>query len=113
MTLRHILARHAIAAALTGAALAAVAPVAAQANERCVGIAEQHLQDLGVNKNSIERTGMVTDYLNLEMGTIRRIEAWTTFKSCEGTVVTKMSSGCRIVETYDRGNCRIEDLARK
>jgi len=56
---------------------------------------------------------MVADFNKLEMGTIRRHEAWTSLNSCKGSVVTKFDSGCRIVETYGRGACRIEEIARK
>jgi hypothetical protein len=113
MTSRNTRRRAVCAAALASFIASAAAPFGAAANERCIGIAEQHLQSLGVKAQSIARTSMVTDFNNLEMGTIRRYEAWTSLKSCNGSVVTKLDSGCRIVETYGRGACRIEDIAQK
>jgi hypothetical protein len=113
MTSRNTRRRAVCAAALASFIASAAMPFGASASERCIGIAEQHLQSLGVKAQSITRTTMVTDFNNLEMGTIRRYEAWTSLNSCNGSVVTKLDSGCRIVETYGRGACRIADIAQK
>ena len=113
MTSRNARSRAISAAALAGLIALTAAPFGAAANERCIGIAEQHLQSLGVQAQTIERTSMVTDYANLEMGTIRKFEAWTSLNSCNGSVVTKLDSGCHVVETYGRGACRIEEIAQK
>ncbi len=93
-------------------ALSTAATQAAAANRQCVAAVEQHLQSLGLDAGAIAQTKYVTDIANLEFGNVREYQAWTPLKACAGGLVTKLTTSCRVKETYARGDCNVPGAKR-
>jgi hypothetical protein len=110
---RRAIAATAAAALVTLAAAAAGPTWAAAANERCAGAVERHLRGLGLEVGAVEQTSLITEYASLEMGTTRGIQAWTSLKDCSGSLVTQLTTSCRIKDTYTRGDCQVAGVTHR
>ena len=99
----------AIVALMSFAAPVASAPAGA-ANGSCKAAVEQHLQRLGVNSADVKSIDVVKVPRSLEMGTISGYQAWTSFRSCEGALITKLTSSCTVTEDYSRGACSVPNV---
>ena len=74
--------------------LAAIAPAAAQ-HHRCAPAVEHHLRALGLEAGAIAHSEIVAIVPNREFGRPSEYQAWTSLKSCPGSLVTKLTTTCR------------------
>ncbi len=109
MTQTNLFARTLTAAAVAAglAALAGVSPALAQHHHGCGPAVERHLRSLNLQAGAIEHTEIIATIPNLEFGTPNEYQAWTSLTSCSGSLVTKLTTTCRVKESYSRGNCQV------
>lgn len=89
-----------------------VAPTALQAAEstRCIAETENHLARLPLAAGAvksiriIERTNIADDFGPEIFG----VDAWVRLNDCSGWLVINMRPTCYILQTYTRGDCRVE-----
>lgn len=92
------------------AGLPATAPALAD-TEPCQTVAAKRLESLGIAATEVKDISMIRVLNSPELGTVREWQAWATLQSCRGSVVIKLTTGCRVKETYTRGGCRVENIA--
>jgi hypothetical protein len=110
---------------LRGAGLRALLPAAAvlagclpagdlQAqSKRCAGTVESHLAELPLAAGDVKSVRII-ERVNIddEFGPeILGVEGWVRLNSCSGWLVINMRASCYILETYTRGDCRVEGLS--
>lgn len=102
---------------IAAVALAGVASLStlsqANAKEPCRHAVERHLQSLNLGADAVARTDIITVIPIPEFGTPSEFQAWTKLKTCSGALVTKLSTTCRVKETYARGECRTAGILAK
>ena len=100
------------AAATVLLALIATAAQATTTNQPCTAAVERHLQSQGLEAGAIEHSEIIAIVPNREFGTPSEYQAWTSLKSCSGSLVTKLTTTCRVKESYSRGDCRFPGARR-
>jgi hypothetical protein len=103
-------------ALLAGIGLALVIGLPATAPARadtgpCEPAAAEQLQGLGIAATEVKEISMIEVQDNQEFGTPSEWQAWAKLQSCSGNVVIKLSTRCRVKETYTRGDCKIANIA--
>ena len=79
----------------------------------CASQIEAHLAELPLAPGDVESVRIV-EKVNLddEYGPeILGVEGWVRLNSCSGWLVVNMRHTCYILETYTRGDCRVEGLS--
>ncbi len=97
-------------ALVLAAGLPATAPALAD-TELCQAVAAKRLESLGIAATEVKDISMIEILNSSEFGRVRELQAWATLQSCRGSVVIKLTTGCRVKETYTRGGCRVENIA--
>jgi hypothetical protein len=108
MTPVHRVAPLALAAAVT--ACASVTPSTTRIAD-CTGAAEAKLASLGIERADIESLFNSTDRAN-EAGVVTDRQVWAKPKSCQGHIVLRVDSACRILDMYTTGNCALPPGAK-
>lgn len=79
---------------------------------RCAAEVDAHLAALPLAQDDlksiriIERTNIADDFGPEIFG----VDAWARLNSCSGWLVINMRPTCHIVQTYTRGDCRVDGL---
>jgi len=79
----------------------------------CAGTVESHLAELPLAPGDVKSVRII-ERVNLddEFGPeILGVEGWVRLNSCSGWLVVNMRASCYILETYTRGDCRVEGLS--
>lgn len=82
-------------------------------SERCADAVEGRLAELPLAAGDVKSVRIV-EKLNLddEFGPeVLGVEGWVRLNSCSGWLVVNMRASCYILETYTRGDCRVEGLS--
>ena len=113
MDISQIISAKALGAAVLAAAMAlsATLPAHAADNHPCTTAVTRHLDSLGIDRSDVTGIDMVTTLAVPEMGTIRELQAWASFRSCAGSLVVKLAKSCRVKEEYTRGGCRFDGVS--
>lgn len=80
---------------------------------RCADAVEARLAELPLAAGDVKSVRIV-EKVNLddEFGPeILGVEGWVRLNSCSGWLVVNMRASCYILETYTRGDCRVEGLS--
>ncbi|HMA15444.1 MAG TPA: hypothetical protein VKP12_11695 [Kiloniellaceae bacterium] len=80
---------------------------------RCADTVEARLAELPLAPGDVKSVRIV-EKVNLddEFGPeILGVEGWVRLNSCSGWLVVNMRASCYILETYTRGDCRVEGLS--
>ncbi|HEY9538434.1 MAG TPA: hypothetical protein VIS03_12665 [Kiloniellaceae bacterium] len=103
-----------LAAAVLATVLAtmASAPATAQPDTRlCNAEVESKLRELPLAEGDIKSVRVVEETNLDEFGPpILGVEGWVRLNSCSGWLVINMRPTCYILQTYTRGDCRIEGV---
>lgn len=78
----------------------------AAADQHCLQQAQAQLTALGIAPSNVENVSVVTIVGSREIGNVLEYQAWATLRSCTGSIVTRMSHTCRVIDTYARGDCQ-------
>ncbi len=113
MDISQIISAKALGAAVLAAAMAlsATPPAHAADDHPCTTAVTRHLDSLGIDRSDVTGIDMVTTLAVPEMGTIRELQAWASFRSCAGSLVVKLAKSCRVKEEYTRGGCRFDGVS--
>ena len=79
----------------------------------CADKVESHLAELPLAAGDVKSVRIV-EKVNLddEFGPeILGVEGWVRLNACSGWLVINMRASCYILETYTRGDCRVEGLS--
>jgi hypothetical protein len=79
----------------------------------CADKVESHLAELPLAPGDVKSVRII-ERVNLddEFGPeILGVEGWVRLNSCSGWLVINMRASCYILETYTRGDCRVEGLS--
>lgn len=111
MITRNLLARHLPVILGLALVIGVVSDTSAAGTDRaCQTAAAEHLQNLGVGSQDIKEINMVRIIGLPELGNTIELQGWAILKSCQGSVVMKLTPACRPKETYSRGNCDIPNV---
>lgn len=82
-------------------------------SERCADKVQSHLRELPLAEGEVKSVRIVEHVnLNDEFGPpILKVEGWVRLNSCSGWLVVNMRPNCYILESYTRGDCRVEGLS--
>ncbi len=113
MDISQIISAKALGAAVlaTVVPLIAALPAHAADNHPCTTAVTRHLDSLGIDRRDVTGIDMITTLAVPEMGTIRELQAWASFRSCAGSLVVKLAKSCRVKEEYTRGGCRFDGVS--
>lgn len=100
-----------LALALAAVPAALAAPPALAAGEPCQAALREHLARINIDAGDVRSTS-VSARMQSRRGGNRVIgfDAWVGLNSCSGSLVLRMTRGCRLKEAYTRGDCRVPDL---
>jgi len=90
--------------------LAATQPRTAERAHRCESDATRALEALALPANSLSSLHIVTVLRNPKFSAVLEYQAWANPRRCNGSVVVRMTPTCRVMESYTRGDCRIEGV---
>ena len=80
--------------------------------EQCKAVVPQYLDRLGVDAGQVKSVGIAPIVGNPSFGTYREYQAWVSFASCKGSLVLRMTTDCRLKDSYTRGDCSVPKVSR-
>ena len=98
-------------AAVTAAMTVTVAAHAGINGEQCKAVVLPYLDRLGVDAGAVESIGIAPIVGNPSFGTYREYQAWISFASCPGSLVLRMTTDCRVKDSFTRGNCTFPSVS--
>ena len=75
------------------------------AKQPCMGVVTEHLKQLNVDQEDVERISVMPE--KPPKGPVLGNRAWVSLKSCKGSLIIFLTTKCKVVDTYTRGECRI------
>ena len=83
-------------------------PAVSAASGPCQAAVSEHLERLGIKLADVRKVSLQARRQSTRNGgTVIGFDAWVDLKTCEGSLVLRMTRSCRVQQAYGRGACEI------